>query len=514
MKGKNVGAYATLIEHEYIDVDGEMDALRQQGYVCHHVYDWGNGEEKYITDMVRLDHDAHELAVKYNLEHVRGPFYRITDKTGMNPQKVSDAIGDKGEVDFSQEVQLTSMKPIEENAFYSQWHLANNFPLPGVAPDSHVHAVSAWGKLGNRGSPDVVIGVVDSGLDLTLVQDFPPEKMVDWAYFEGEDMITSRDRDADPTKLIDAPGDMPDGHIDHGTATAGVVTGATTGEGIVGVAPGCKLAFVKYADRLSGLAWYDTAMFLSRNAHVANFSIGFNIVSTNNFSWHEWLARVFYSLRGRDGTGLVTIWSAGNDNDPIYKPSQIPPNIERPFIANGSLSEPIVRDYFFNPAHLIENSIIVGACTSNKQRSHYSSYGVGLDVCAPSSNSPYIVSDVTTVGASIVTSIHKYTATNPDGIRADYGGTSAAAPIVTGVAALVKSANPSLTAFEIIDIIKQTCDKDMNLEPYPESKVIIDGEAYSTLPAYPGEFDENGWSAWFGYGKVNAYRAVKMALGE
>ena len=40
-----------------------------------------------------------------------------------------------------------------------------------------------------------------------------------------------------------------------------------------------------------------------------------------------------------------------------------------------------------------------------------------------------------------------------------FGGTSSAAPLVAGIAALVISANPSLTAKEVKDIIKESADK-------------------------------------------------------
>lgn len=64
--------------------------------------------------------------------------------------------------------------------------------------------------------------------------------------------------------------------------------------------------------------------------------------------------------------------------------------------------------------------------------------------------------------------------------------------------ALVLSANPELTALQVRQILHSTADKDMSL-------------ATDTPVNRPGEFDADGFSLWFGYGKVNAFRAVKAA---
>jgi len=65
-------------------------------------------------------------------------------------------------------------------------------------------------------------------------------------------------------------------------------------------------------------------------------------------------------------------------------------------------------------------------------------------------------------------------------------GTSISAPIVAGVAALVISANPSLTAPQVQDILKQSAD----------------------------DVGSSGWDASYGWGRVNAARAVGLAVGN
>ncbi|WP_093471051.1 S8 family serine peptidase [Paenibacillus popilliae] len=80
----------------------------------------------------------------------------------------------------------------------------------------------------------------------------------------------------------------------------------------------------------------------------------------------------------------------------------------------------------------------------------------------------------------------------------DFGGTSSATPLVAGVAALMLSANPDLRAAEVKTILQLTADKIQD-----------------TLPDHNGNnrgtYDQKGHSEWFGYGKVNAAKAVKEA---
>jgi subtilisin family serine protease len=70
-----------------------------------------------------------------------------------------------------------------------------------------------------------------------------------------------------------------------------------------------------------------------------------------------------------------------------------------------------------------------------------------------------------------------------------FGGTSAATPNAAGVAALVLSVNPDLTWQEVRDILQSTADKI--------------GEV---------EYDQNGHHDHYGHGRVNAERAVAVAL--
>jgi subtilisin-like proprotein convertase family protein len=79
-----------------------------------------------------------------------------------------------------------------------------------------------------------------------------------------------------------------------------------------------------------------------------------------------------------------------------------------------------------------------------------------------------------------------------------FGGTSSATPTVAGVCGLILSANPSLAANEVRAILQETADKD-GLSQQSDTPVNESG-AFN-----------NGFSLWFGYGKVNARKAVEAA---
>jgi subtilisin-like proprotein convertase family protein len=72
-----------------------------------------------------------------------------------------------------------------------------------------------------------------------------------------------------------------------------------------------------------------------------------------------------------------------------------------------------------------------------------------------------------------------------------FGGTSSACPGAAGVAALILSRNPNLRWDEVREVMKNSCDK---------------------IDTAGGAYDANGRSAKYGYGRLNALKAVALAM--
>ncbi len=125
------------------------------------------------------------------------------------------------------------------------------------------------------------------------------------------------------------------------------------------------------------------------------------------------------------------------------------------------------------PASYSDKFLAVGAVSEDNTRSSFSSYGTELDVVAPG-NSIYSTYN----GSSYYT----------------LSGTSQAAPHVSGIAALVMSANPSLSSEQVARIIKGTAQK-------------VGGYNYQ----YSNSHLNGSWHQEMGHGLVDAAAAVSVA---
>ncbi len=143
---------------------------------------------------------------------------------------------------------------------------------------------------------------------------------------------------------------------------------------------------------------------------------------------------------------------------------------------------PVVQFDVHYPANLPE-TVAVGASSSWDCRSGYSQFGADLDFLAPSSGSQL----TTRITTTDIDGEEGYDDTN---YTAAFGGTSAASPLAAGIAGLVLSAAPELTAQEVRQLMRETTDK-IGPEPYVE-----------------------GRNDRYGYGRVNAHRALAALTGE
>ncbi|MBI3155247.1 MAG: proprotein convertase P-domain-containing protein, partial [Burkholderiales bacterium] len=222
----------------------------------------------------------------------------------------------------------------------------------------------------------------------------------------------------------------------------------------------------------------------------------------------------------RRGRGIVFLWAAGNENCPIQHSG----NVDIPYTRGWALGPGNVPTWvgvrrarvFRNPLVALPGVMHIAALASSALRSHYSNYGTGIDLCAPTSNG-HTYRRLQVAGLGIV-------APTGEGsqVTLSFGGTSSATPLVAGVAALVISAHPQATAAEVISLLRRSASKDLDLTPYPRTPPanFDPNPSWDISPVAPfaqGDFvdvqsTDGSWSPWFGWGRVDAEQAVALAL--
>jgi subtilisin-like proprotein convertase family protein len=403
-------------------------------------------------------------------------------------------------------------------AYGRQWHLHTAFNDPDYDVRCCSLSEDSWRLLDNFGSEEVVIAVTDDGCKLDH-QDFDsPDKFAGWGYFRGERLITGTDIDADPAQMYQ-PG------ANHGTSCCGVIGGEMDAVLTVGAAAGCQLLPIQWESSGPALFISDSKLltvlnYIADKADVMSNSWGGVPVST-------WVLPVVNRIQvlaktgGRRGKGILFLWAAGNENCPIhYTADQAVPYDHGVDVQGGALVWVGV-----NTTRRFQNNLVgvpgvmhIAALASTAKRSHYSNYGPGISLCAPSSNS-HTYYRMTVKGLGITTATGE-----TGGVTHDFGGTSSATPLVAGVAALIISANPHLNALEVISILKQTAAKDLDFSGYPATPAAnfdpnTDWDVSPIAPFDRGDFIDNGdaegtWSPWFGHGRVHAQAAVAEALNR
>jgi hypothetical protein len=339
--------------------------------------------------------------------------------------------------------------------FPEQWHLLNDGQeqLASWGIDSRVS--EAWDL--TSGDSETLIAILDDGMDINHADlaancaepyNFPD----DW-----ESMVES----------------MMFGW--HGTSCAGVAAAiAGNGEGGAGVCPDCRLLPSLLAGEggpTPGPGFQLTDQEIA-DIFVDIVDLGADVISNSwgpagedpNVDSTGFPAPALPTIvseafdyaesDGRGGLGTVILFAAGNSNQ------------------NADGDTYVVHDYVIG----------VGALDDQGLKSYYSNYGNTIDLAAPSNGG---LLGITTTSAGADSDVDpQYTDS--------FGGTSSATPLAAGVAGLMLSAAPDLTAAEVRQIITDSADE--------------------TDPVF-GRWT-SGFSPFYGHGRVNAYRAVSMALGS
>lgn len=288
--------------------------------------------------------------------------------------------------------------------FPNQWHLDHS-----TRPDANV--VSAWGN-GYTGA-GVTIGIVDDSLQYNH-PDLSPN-------YVAADSFDFGQNDGDPSPVF--------ANDNHGTSVAGVAAarGGNT-LGVTGAAPEAGLAGLRIDfDNQTTQMFVDATLYHSSgdntNIKVKNHSYGISVPYIDS-------TPEVNALKTSAGAGTIHVFAAGNERD------------DHGLWTGGG------GDGDANKKHMqnVQETIAVAALGWNGTFASYSNWGANVFVTAPSSGSGVRITTTDRTGNN---------GYNSDGsgdgdsfADTDYtsifGGTSSAAPLVSGIMALGKQANDNL----------------------------------------------------------------------
>ncbi len=361
-------------------------------------------------------------------------------------------------------------------------------PAPGNDPlgrfqwdMDQIHAPEA--RAINGGSPSVIVGNIDTGIDYTHV-----------------DLAPNIDFNNSVSCVGGVPNQARAAWADlngHGTHTAGTIAAARNGVGIVGVAPNVKIATIK-AGNDDGYFFPEAVVcaFMWAASHHID-------VTNNSYFADPWLfncrndpgQRAIWkaeqrAIRHAMQQGVSVIAAIGNENIDLSKRNtdDISPD-------DGV---PVTRDVT-NACVVIPVEIagVIGVSANGvlQQKSFYSSYGVGVtQVTAPGGDSFFQRVGAAAVARGVVLSDY------PGNRYAFFQGTSMASPHVAGVAALAISAHGRMSPGALAALITRTADPIAC-----PSSPFNPGPPFVFSATCSGGAGSNGF---FGHGQVNALSAI------
>lgn len=253
----------------------------------------------------------------------------------------------------------------------------------------------------------------------------------------------------------------------HGQQVAGCAAALTdNGTGISSIGFNVKLMFVEGGDGSSGAQGINTARI--NGAHIINCSW----LSNNNTDLN---VAVYNAL----SEGRIITTGAGNDQKNVDFLGTIPV-IPYPAAYNYIINGKLVQVFAITATRLYNESEVFAFLPD--ERWNYS-YWDNL-------NYPTTAFVDFSAPGVFIKVLH-------DSLANEYttaSGTSLSAPIVAGLLGLIKSIYPNLTPEIAYKILKNTTDK-VGTDPYN----ITDNDGLT-------------WNRYMGYGRINAYKALKYTL--
>lgn len=321
---------------------------------------------------------------------------------GADPQVLAARLRALAEVAAAEPNYFRYLDAVPNDPRFGEMYGLHNTGQTGGIPDADIDAPEAWDIA--IGTPNVVVAVLDSGMDLTHVDLVGnlytnPNEVLNGIDDDGNGFIDDihgwdfRGNDNDPSD----PSTLCSSHGTHTAGTVGAV--GNNGIGVTGVAQSVRIMPLR--------AFYVSAIFCTAQdadlIEAMDYMKRMNVPISNN----SWGGGPFSQLmrNGIAGTRGLFVASAGNSG------------------SNNDASPSYPASYD------LENIIAVAATTDTDALASFSNFGMNsVDIAAP--------------GEEILSTIR----------GSSYGylsGTSMSSPHVAGAAAVLLGNDPTLTAHEL-----------------------------------------------------------------
>jgi len=337
--------------------------------------------EKAVNNMISMESVNSGLEVKGL--HKAGRLVKVNVSEKNKARVLANILSDKNVEYAVPNFKLKAFSaPVETAALKEQYALAK------------VNAEQAWKRAGNKGSKNVLLAVIDTGVDYKH-KNLAPNMVAGFDF---------RDNDADPMDLTSQqnPG--------HGTHCAGIIgaTGLVDG-GIQGISPEVSLMPLRFlgadgsGDLEGGIKAIDYA--IEHKVQVISASWGASVPLSTAKPLVEAIERA-------EKAGVIFVTAAANDGKNNDTTDVYP--------ANAGTA----------------NMITVAASDSSDKKPYWSNYGKArVSLAAP--------------GDAIMSTL-------PGDKFGNLSGTSMATPLVAGMVAFLKAQDASLTGAEIRSLLQTT----------------------------------------------------------
>jgi len=296
--------------------------------------------------------------------------------------------------------------------FPELYGLDNNGQTGGTA-DADIDAPEAWDV--SVGNPDVVVGVVDTGIDYT-------HEDLAGNMFVNPNEIAGNGVDDDGNGVIDdvhgfnaitGSGDPFDDHS-HGTHCSGTIGAVgNNGVGVAGVNHDVTIMGLKFLSAGGSGTLEDAIEAINYAVGMKNAGVNLRVLS-NSWSGGGFTQALLDSITSASNADILFVAAAGNSGSDNDQFPTFPANYDAP------------------------NVVSVAATDHNDALAFFSCFGATtVDLGAP--------------GVDVLS-------TTPGNTYSLFSGTSMATPHVAGVAALVLSVNPTLNVTALRDVVLNSGD--------------------------------------------------------